>query len=292
VNTPAVGGILGPRLKEANTAVRIDSHVAAATSATFNIEERSTIGSAGSNLLAADQVADVNGETTTSFADSALAADNWLYLDISAVSDTPGQLVVTLSTTITQTYATGATGPTGYTGYTGTAGSASTVTGPTGYTGYTGAGGAASTVTGYTGYTGAATAATQADQETPVSAAVFVSPLRQTFHPGNAKFWVKATANSTTITASWNMTSWADTAVGQATGTIATDMSSSNWAAQVSVLDVTNAWDATYTVGCGFGTQNGTTFRVDCGQMQDGNTAVAAFNDPDSWYAVGFGDQA
>jgi hypothetical protein len=100
IATPAVGGVLGPRLKEAHTATRIDSYVAAATSATFNIEERSTIGSAGSNLLSSDQVADVNGETTTSFADSALAADNWLYLDISATSGTPGQLVVTLSCTV------------------------------------------------------------------------------------------------------------------------------------------------------------------------------------------------
>jgi hypothetical protein len=100
ITTPAVGGIPGPRLKVAATATRIDSYVTAATSVTFNIEERSTIGSAGSNLLSSDQVADTNGETTTSFADSALAADNWLWLDISAISGTPGTLVVTLSMTV------------------------------------------------------------------------------------------------------------------------------------------------------------------------------------------------
>jgi hypothetical protein len=94
---PAIGGIPGPRLKLAAIATRIDSYVTAATSVTFNIEERSTIGSAGSNLLGADQVADVNGEMTTSFDDSALAADNWLWLDISGVSGTPTLLVVTLS---------------------------------------------------------------------------------------------------------------------------------------------------------------------------------------------------
>ena len=100
IANPVAGGIPGPRLKAAQTATRIDSYVTAATSATFNIEERSTIGSAGSNLLASDQVADVTGETTTSFADSALGADNWLWLDIASVSGTPLILVVTLSTTV------------------------------------------------------------------------------------------------------------------------------------------------------------------------------------------------
>jgi hypothetical protein len=100
VANPVAGGIPGPRLKAAQTATRIDSYVTAATSVTFNIEERSTIGSAGTNLLASDQVADVTGETTTSFADSALAADNWLWLDIASVSGAPLIVVVTLSTTV------------------------------------------------------------------------------------------------------------------------------------------------------------------------------------------------
>jgi hypothetical protein len=100
ITNPVAGGIPGPRLKVAATAIRIDSYVTSATSVTFNIEERSTIGSAGSNLLASDQVADVNGETTTSFDDSALAADNWLWLDIASVSGTPAILVVTLTVTI------------------------------------------------------------------------------------------------------------------------------------------------------------------------------------------------
>jgi hypothetical protein len=97
---PVAGGIPGPRLKVAATVTRIDSYCIGATSVTFNIEERSTIGSAGSNLLAADQVADVNGETAVAFADSALAADNWLWLDIASVSGTPTMVVVTLSVTI------------------------------------------------------------------------------------------------------------------------------------------------------------------------------------------------
>ena len=100
ISSPAVGGVLGPRLRSAMTVTRIDAYVRAATSVTFNIEERSTIGSAGTNILSSDMAADVNGETATSFADPDLAAGNWLYLDISAVSGTPGQVVVTLSCTV------------------------------------------------------------------------------------------------------------------------------------------------------------------------------------------------
>jgi len=100
ISNPAVGGFPGPRLYQAHTAVRIDSYVTAATSATFNIEERSTIGSAGTNLLGSDQVATVTGASTTSFSDSSLAADNWLWIDISAVSGTPGQVVITLTCTV------------------------------------------------------------------------------------------------------------------------------------------------------------------------------------------------
>jgi hypothetical protein len=100
VVAPAVGGIPGPQLKEAHTATRISSYVTSATSCTFNIEERGTIGSAGSNLLSSDQVAVATGASGTTFADSALAADAWLWLDISAVSGTPAAVVVTLSTTV------------------------------------------------------------------------------------------------------------------------------------------------------------------------------------------------
>lgn len=97
IANPAVGGILGPRLKTGKTCVRLDSHVAAATSATFNIEERTSPGTAGTNIISSDQVATTTGASTTTFSNSGLAADNWLYVDISAVSGTPGQLAITLS---------------------------------------------------------------------------------------------------------------------------------------------------------------------------------------------------
>ena len=100
IDNPATGGIPGPRLKVAHTVTRLDSYVTAATSVTFNIEERSTIGSAGTDILASDQVADTDGAIASSFSNAGLAADCWLWLDISAVSGTPGKVVITLSCTV------------------------------------------------------------------------------------------------------------------------------------------------------------------------------------------------
>jgi hypothetical protein len=101
IATPAVGGILGPRLHQGLTCHRLDAHCKDATSVTFNIEERSTIGSAGTNILAADMVADVDGETTGTFDNAGLAADCWLYIDISEVSGNPGQITISLACTVT-----------------------------------------------------------------------------------------------------------------------------------------------------------------------------------------------
>lgn len=101
ISSPATGGVLGPRIPEACTVTRIDSYVAAATSVTFNIEERSAIGSAGTDILASDQAADTDGASqTSSFNNDSLAAGNWLYVDISAVSGTPGQVVISLTCTV------------------------------------------------------------------------------------------------------------------------------------------------------------------------------------------------
>lgn len=100
VDNPSVKGIPGVKLKHNHTVVSIDSYVTAATSATFNIEERSTIGSAGTDILSSDQVATVTGATDTSFANKALDDGNWLWLDISAVSGTPTTLIVVITCTI------------------------------------------------------------------------------------------------------------------------------------------------------------------------------------------------
>jgi hypothetical protein len=97
IEDPSVEGIPGCRLPDDATAVRINSFVTAATSATFNIEIRSTVGSAGSNLLSSDQVATTSGAEATSLQNTAIDAGDWLWLDISAVSGTPGTLTVSLT---------------------------------------------------------------------------------------------------------------------------------------------------------------------------------------------------
>src|SRR3990167_5919645 len=71
-------------------------------------------------------------------------------------------------------------------------------------------------------------AATLAEAQAGTTTTRFITPLNKRQHPSEAKFWKKATGNSTTILASYNMTSWADTAVGQATGTIATNFTTTN----------------------------------------------------------------
>jgi hypothetical protein len=83
-------------LYAASTAIRLSSYVTSATSATFNIEERTSPDSSGTNLLGSDQVATTTGASTTSFSNSSLAADSFLWLDISAISGSPGYLQVTL----------------------------------------------------------------------------------------------------------------------------------------------------------------------------------------------------
>src|SRR3990167_4346591 len=94
--------------------------------------------------------------------------------------------------------------------------------------------------------------AIQSEQETGTDATRAVTPGRQHFHPSAAKFWVKWTGNSTTILVSYNMTSIADTGVGDADGTIATDFSGVNWCGQVTTLDSTaNGWDANSIQSCG-----------------------------------------
>lgn len=134
--------------------------------------------------------------------------------------------------------------------------------------------------------------AIQAEMETGTDTGRAVTPGRQHFHPSAAKFWVKATANSTTIVVSYNMTSWADTGVGDADGTIATDFSSADWCGLCGIIDSTLAWDATFTEGYGFDAMAAGTFGLKCGKIQDGGTSVSTVEDPDSWLAAGFGDLA
>jgi hypothetical protein len=102
LGTVAIGGVLGPQLSAAETAVEIVACIYGGTSGVvFNIEERATGSAAGVNLLTADFTVTGAGAqmTTTGFTNSALAADCMLYLDISNVTGTVTGLSVTLHTT-------------------------------------------------------------------------------------------------------------------------------------------------------------------------------------------------
>jgi len=91
-------GYPGPKMPYAATVVEVSSFVTAATSATFNIEARDTIGSAANNVLTTDMVADVTGESvTSSFNDGAIAKDQFLWLDVASIVGTPGYLQVCIT---------------------------------------------------------------------------------------------------------------------------------------------------------------------------------------------------
>ena len=89
------------RIPWACTVTRVDGNVIGGTSCTVNIEERGTLGSAGTNVLSSDMVADADGESvTSSFNNSSLAVGNHLAIDVSAVSGAVDCLSITLTVTI------------------------------------------------------------------------------------------------------------------------------------------------------------------------------------------------
>lgn len=71
-------------------------------------------------------------------------------------------------------------------------------------------------------------AATQAEMEAATITTAFSTPLRQQFHPGHPKAWVRFN-NAATIAASFNVASITDVAIGRWTVNIATDFSSANY---------------------------------------------------------------
>lgn len=132
--------------------------------------------------------------------------------------------------------------------------------------------------------------AVQSDQETGTSTTLFVTPAVQQYHPSSSKFWVRWTANSTTILSDYNVDSIADTAVGDADITITADFSGTSWCGVVNTLDATNGWDNEECQGSGFNAIAAGTAGVLCSTITDGGTAACSLTDPDSWSACGFGD--
>lgn len=132
--------------------------------------------------------------------------------------------------------------------------------------------------------------AIQADMEAASSLLRTVSPGVQHYHPGHPKFWAMATVSggTPTLQTSYNVTSITDTATGKLTVTIATDFSSANWCAGVTV-EYTAA-DPSGKIG---GIENGSRAAgsIVARAMQTGAAANATLDDPDSWHVMGLGDQ-
>jgi len=127
-------------------------------------------------------------------------------------------------------------------------------------------------------------AATQAEQESASSTTVYVTPGRQQFHPSACKFWVKW-GTTTTIDASYNMTSITDNGADDWTLNIATDFSSANWCA----LSSNELGASDDTVGYQFfynGGQAAGTLRV--GSRTAGGSGVESAKN----HVAGFGDHA
>jgi len=93
---PAVGGYPGLEIPVTWTVTRVHGYVVGGTSADFNIEERTVIGSAGTNIQTADLQAVPAGANTTDLANPSLAAGNTLWVDVSAVVGSPTALVITI----------------------------------------------------------------------------------------------------------------------------------------------------------------------------------------------------
>lgn len=131
--------------------------------------------------------------------------------------------------------------------------------------------------------------ALQSDQETATSTTLAVTPGRQQFHPSAAKFWVKSAGGSTTVNASYNTTSVANTATGRMTVTIGNDFSSVNWCCQVSTEPASNSTAvANRRIPCVANAgQAAGTVEVNAWDATATNNALA---NPTSWYVAGFGD--
>lgn len=131
---------------------------------------------------------------------------------------------------------------------------------------------------------GAIEVAVQSEMESATSTTQAVTPGRAHFHPGSMKFWVIFTGNSTTITASYNMTSITD-GTTQATVTIATDFSSAAWCVQATAVAAAATAAGARLASCL--TMAAGSIIVFC---VDG-AATTALADPTSWCVSGLGDQ-
>lgn len=138
-------------------------------------------------------------------------------------------------------------------------------------------------------YPSVGNAATQAEMEAGTATNKYVTPQGVNWHPGAAKCWVKAGV-SANVLASWNVTSLTDNGTGDVTVTIATDFSSVDYCAQVTIemtattYAVANAREA-HIRSTG---QAAGTLRCDC---IDNTVTTNLVKDPTAWHILMLGDQ-
>lgn len=97
ISYPGVATIPLGVIEEAWTAAKIEAYIFGGTSCTFNIEERTSPGTTGTNMMTSDMVATTVKTTDSSLANGGLAAGNTLALDISAVSGAVSYISITVS---------------------------------------------------------------------------------------------------------------------------------------------------------------------------------------------------
>jgi hypothetical protein len=130
---------------------------------------------------------------------------------------------------------------------------------------------------------GGFTAATQAEQEAASSTTVGTTPGTQQFHPSAAKAWVMFNSAGS-VSASYNITSITDNAVGSWTVNIATDFSSAAYVASGMSGSAGNTPMTVQTTT----TQAVGTFEV---RIRNASSALADPTTPDAVYVTFFGDQ-
>lgn len=137
-------------------------------------------------------------------------------------------------------------------------------------------------------YVGIGPMASQAEMEGASSLVTVVSPGRLHFHPGVAKFWVKAGTTGNNLN-SYNITSLTDTGTGILTITIATDFSSVDYCALVAVEATATTWAVANTRECHIrsATIAVGSIAVDC---VDNTATTSVIKDPTTWHVCGFGD--
>ena len=133
--------------------------------------------------------------------------------------------------------------------------------------------------------TGVLEIAVQSEMETGTSTTLAVTPGRQHWHPGHPKVWCKANSAGA-ISVSYNMTSVTDNASGDITFTFATDFSSADYAAFVSVY---RSLSTTTNFAPFFDTSTAVAAGAIRAQFRN---ASGSLIDPSAWFFLALGDQA